>query len=301
VPTQWVYRQATQNAAGETSVELRHLVRAYEALRGCDVVHDHTVVGPAYASRFPGLPVVTTSHGPFDSDLIDIYRAIHDRVDIIAISHHQAGTADGVRIAAVIHHGVDLDQFPVGSGAGGYFAYVGRMTEGKGVREACLAARAAGVPLLLAAKMREHAEREYFEERVRPLLTDDIDYVGELTREETAALVGDAVALLNPIGWPEPFGLVMVEALACGTPVIAFPSGAAPEIVDDGVTGYLPPTLEEMTNRVHDAPRIDRDRCRAAVAERFSTTRMVAEHLALYERVQSGAGRTATLERATRS
>lgn len=285
VPTRWVYRQATQNAAGGSPIELRHLIHAYDALRDCDIVHDHTVVGPTYVERYRDLPVVTTNHGPFDSELLDIYRSIDDRVAIVAISHHQASTAGPVRIAAVIHHGVDPGEFPVGSGEGGYFAYVGRMTPGKGVREACVVARDAGVPLRIAAKMREPAEREYFEAEVRPLLNADVEYVGELTREDTAALVGNAAALLNPISWPEPFGLVMVEALACGTPVIAFPAGAAPEIVDDGVTGYLPRDTAEMAKRVREVQRIDRSACRAAVEQRFSTARMVEEHLALYEQV----------------
>jgi glycosyltransferase involved in cell wall biosynthesis len=287
VPKQWAYRRATQDINGTCAVELRHLIHAYDALRHCDVVHDHTVLGPAYAFRRPELPVVTTNHGPFDTELEDIYHEVAERVAIIAISHHQAGTADSVPIAAVIHHGVDPEAFAVGAGNGGYFAYVGRMTSGKGVREACVVAREAGVPLRIAAKMREPAEREYYEERVRPLLGGDIEYVGELQRAETNELVGGAAALLNPIHWPEPFGLVMVEALACGTPVIAFPAGAAPEIVTDGATGYLPTSVEEMVKRVHQVDRIDRRDCRAAVEGHFSTGRMVAEHIALYERVRA--------------
>jgi len=288
VPTKWVYRQATGDAAGSAPVEMRHLIHAYDALRDCDIVHDHTVIGPAYGRRFPDVAVVTTNHGPFNAELRDIYCSIDDRVAIIAISHHQASTAGDVAIAAVIHHGIDTASFPIGAGDGEYFAFVGRMNAGKGVKEACLVAQRAGVPLLIAAKMRESAEREYFDAEVRPLLTDDIEYVGELSRDETAALVGRAVGLLNPISWPEPFGLVMVEALACGTPVIAFPSGAAPEIVDDGVTGYLPTDIDEMAKRVDEIDRIDRSRCRAQVEARFSTARMVEEHIALYERVAAG-------------
>jgi glycosyltransferase involved in cell wall biosynthesis len=285
VPTKWVYRQATHDAAGSTSVELRHLIHAYDELRDCDVVHDHTVIGPTFVRCLPDLPVVTTNHGPFTTEARDIYGAIHDRVAIVAISRHQASTAGDVRIAAVIHHGIDPESFPIGTGDGGYFAFVGRMNAGKGVKEACLVAQRAGVPLLVAAKMREPQEREYFDAEVRPHLSDDIEYVGELTREETTTLVGRAAALINPITWPEPFGLVMVEALACGTPVIALPSGAAPEIVEDGVTGYLAQDLDEMTKRVNEIARIDRAACRARVEQQFSTGRMVEEHLALYERV----------------
>jgi glycosyltransferase involved in cell wall biosynthesis len=286
VPTKWVYLRAETDHLGLGIIEVRHLVHAYQAVRGFDIVHDHTVQGPLIG-RGGDYRIVTTNHGPFDDEMIDIYRAMADRVPIIAISHHQASTAEDVPIAAVIHHGLDPAAFPVGSGDGDYFLFLGRMTPDKGAREAALVARGAGVRLVIAAKMREPLEREYFQSQVRPLLGDGVEYVGEAAHEEKLELLGGATALINPISWPEPFGLVMVEAQACGTPVLAFPSGAAPEIVRDGVTGFLCRDLDHMTQRLGHVGELDRAACRAAVEGHFSTERMVSEHLALFEKLLS--------------
>ena len=284
VPKLWVYEQAQRELLGQVVVELRHLVRAYDALRDCDIVHDHTVAGPVYAMRYPELPVVMTAHGPFGGGLEDIYAAVADRVPLIAISHHQASTAH-TPARAVIHHGIDPDAFPVGTGQGGYYCYMGRMAPYKGAREAVLIAREAGVRLLLAAKMDEPAEHDYFHDEVEPLLGDGIDYLGEIGGQERLDLLGNAVALLNPISWDEPFGLVMVEAIACGTPVLAFPRGAAPEIVDDGVTGLLCHDVADAVRRLPELAGLSRAACRHRAETYFSTARMVDEHIALYSDV----------------
>jgi glycosyltransferase involved in cell wall biosynthesis len=268
---------------GNAVCELVHLVDAYEAASGYDIVHDHTVIGPFYANRHPHLPVVTTNHGPFDEE----FKALYGRCDgaaVVAISHHHASTAAGVAVRRVIHHGIDLQQLPVGAG-GDHLAFLGRMTPDKGVCEAIRIARDAGMPLRIGAKMREGPEREFFEAEVRPGLGGDIEYLGELGHSDKVALLGSARALLNPIQWPEPFGLVMVEALACGTPVLVHPRGAAPEIVDEGVTGHLPVDHDGMVARVADLEAIDRRACRAAVEERFSLDRMVDDHIDLFEDV----------------
>jgi glycosyltransferase involved in cell wall biosynthesis len=226
--------------------------------------------------------VVTTSHGPFDGEPRTIYRRYGKRLPVVAISEDQAARAPEVAVDRVIHHGIDPEKFPVGRGEGGFLLFLGRMTPDKGVREAVLAARAAGQRLVIAAKVREPAEQDYFTKQVQPLLTDETQFVGETTGAQKAALLGAASALLNPIQWAEPFGLVMIEALACGTPVLACPIGAASEIVQDGTTGFLcgePANLVEAIDRVGE---LDRDACRADVIERFSTERMVADHLQLY-------------------
>ena len=132
VERSWVFERAIGVGLGGAAAEIRHVVHAYAAAHEVDVVHDHTLIGPLYSERFPRLPVVTTNHGPFESDLIDLYRIVADRVPIIAISHHQASTAGDVPIAAVIHHGVDPAEFPVGDGTGGYALFLGRMNPGKG-------------------------------------------------------------------------------------------------------------------------------------------------------------------------
>jgi glycosyltransferase involved in cell wall biosynthesis len=283
VPTKWVLEQSEGIRIGMAVPELRHIMNAYEAVQGYDVVHDHTLFGPVYAQRFPDLKVVTTIHGPFNDELSDIYRRMSQEVPIIAISHDQRRHVPDIPIARVIHHGVDPGAFPVGDGDGGYFLFLGRMAPEKGAHRAVEAAWRAGARLLLAAKMREPWEFDYFETYVQPYLNEDIRYLGEVPHEEKVRLLGGARGLLNPIQWAEPFGLVMVEALACGTPVLAFPEGAAPEIVEDGKTGFLCRDVAEMAERIGQVDQIERSACRAAVEDYFCTTRMVAEHLDLFE------------------
>lgn len=286
VTRRWTYRAAQSSRLGEAVVELRHLVDAYDTLTDFDVIHDHTILGPVLAggTSARATPVVTTCHGPFDDDLLPIYRRVARRVPVIAISHHHASTASGVPIAAVIHHGVDPARFPVGRGDGDYVAFLGRMAPGKGVDVAARAAKAAGVPLKIAAKMREKAECDYFEHRVRPLLGPGVEYLGEIGGTEKLELLGAARALLNPIRWNEPFGMVMIESLACGTPVVATPRGSVPEIVDDATTGHVVSSEHGLTCALQRLDELDRAACRTAVETRFSAQRMVANHVELYQR-----------------
>jgi glycosyltransferase involved in cell wall biosynthesis len=288
VPKSWVYEEAQRDQLGQVVVELRHVIAAYDELLAYDIVHDHSVVGPMYAQRFPQLRAVTTAHGPFSGDMRDVYRAIGPAVPIIAISHHQASTAGSIPIAAVIHHGVDPEAFPVGAGDGGYYCWLGRMASYKGAREAVEIAQRAGVRLLIAGKTQHDNEIAYFHEQVEPLLGDGVEFIGEIGPDERASLLGGAIALLNPITWAEPFGLTMVEALACGTPVVSFARGAASEIVDDGITGLLCADADEMVRRLPEAARLDRGSCRKIVETHFSTARMVDEHLALYAELIAG-------------
>ena len=292
VPRASVLPAAIGVGKGGSATELRHVIHAYEAAIDAevDIVHDHTLAGPVYADRFAGLPVVTTNHGPFESELGDYYRAIASGTPIIAISHHQAASAVDIPLAGVIHHGVDPERFPAGRGDGGYAVFLGRMCPEKGIPAAIRAARRAGIPLRIAAKMSEPAELLYFERVVRPLLGGEIDYIGEVGGADKTALLGGAVCLLNPIDWPEPFGMVMVEALACGTPVVTTPMGAAPEIVTHGKTGFVCSGDDNLARAVAASARLDRNECRKEVTDRFSADRMVADHLALYDKVAANSG-----------
>ena len=277
---------------GRASVELEHPIGACELVKACDVVHDHTLAGPVYAACFPDLAVVATNHMPFTRTMTAIFGAAVPQVGLIAISHSQAASTD-LPIAGVVHHGVDLGDFPVGDGAGDYVAVLSRMTPEKGIHRAIAIARAAGVQLRIAAKMHELHEREYFDKFVRPHLGDDVVYLGELGPADKRKLLGGATALLNPIEWPEPFGMAMVEALACGTPVVGCPQGAAQEIVIDGVTGFLSDDDEELVAGVRGVHRIDRTVCRQRVADHFSAASMVAGHLKVYEQQRATATRRA--------
>ncbi len=285
VPSSFAYLAPQRDRMNQTVPELYHAMAAYENLAGFDVIHDHTVAGPVIARLMGEVPVVTTNHGPFTEELRRIYHSIDDRVEIVAVSHHQAAQAEGVRISRVIHHGLDLDTYQPGSGAGGHLLFLGRMAPDKGVHIAARVARAAGRRLLIAARMSEPLERRYFREQVEPLLGNDIIYLGEADQQTKNRLLAGASALVNPIQWDEPFGLVMIEALASATPVIAFPEGAAPEIVDDGVTGFLPGGEEEMVEAVNRLGTIERSSCRLSFEERFSAERMVGAYLDLYQSV----------------
>jgi glycosyltransferase involved in cell wall biosynthesis len=294
VERRWHYPRALGTNT-ELAAELAHVEHAYRELAGVDVIHDHTLTGPTRAELPPpGVPVVTTAHGPFTPELSDIYAAAAERVSVVAISQAQRRSAPEVPVAAVIHHGIDVDRFPLGRGDGGYVLFLGRMHPCKGAHRAIAAARAAGRPILLAAKMWEPAERSYFAEWVEPLLGRDAIYVGEVGGRDKLDLLAGAEALLNPIRWPEPFGLVMVEALACGTPVLAFPEGSAPEIVDDGRTGFLCADDDDMAAKMPLAAYVDRAACRIDVEARFSTERMVDDHVALYRELLGGATRPPT-------
>jgi len=285
VPRRWVLEKAEGARIGAAVPELRHVVHAYESVRDVDIVHDHTVFGPLYAQRFPRLPVVTTVHGPFNEELTDLYGIMAERVPVLCISHDQRAMAPTVPVARVIHHGVDASAFPVGAGDGGYCLFLGRMAPEKGAHRAIAACRKAGVPLLMAAKMREAAERAYFEAEVKPLLSSDIRYLGEVPHEDKLDLLARAMALVNPIRWHEPFGLVMLEALACGTPVLSFAEGAAPEIVEPGKTGFLCADESELAEAIGRVGELDRRDCRAAVEGYFSVERMVDEHLDFFGQV----------------
>lgn len=282
VETHWVLREAV-GTTGSLMDELAHVQAAYAELGDCDVIHDHTVLGPLWAiANGVRVPLATTAHGEFTPQLTELYRSIGQRCAVVAISRHQASTAPTVPVARVIHHGIDVENIPVGRGDGGYVVFLGRMHPNKGVHRAIRIARAAGKRLVIAAKMWEPAEHRYFAEQVEPLLGPDVSYLGQVGGRDKYELLGGAEALVNPIRWPEPFGLVMVEALAAGTPVLVFPEGAAPEIVDHRHTGFLCRDEADMGRRLAEVHTIDRAACRRTAETRFSTHRMVAGHVALY-------------------
>lgn len=268
---------------GRMSIELENAIAAYELVQEADVVHDHTLTGPMYSARFPKLPVVTTNHNPFTRPYNAIYGAVVPRVALVAISHSHAASTH-LPVDAVVHHGIDVEAYPIGRGDGGYVALLGRMVANKGVHRAIAVAKTVGMPLKIAAKMREPYEREYFEEFVEPHLGDDVIYLGEVDAEGKRELLASAAALLNPISWREPFGMVMLESLACGTPVVGCPQGAAPEIIEHGVTGFLGDPDAELINGLMSLDQIDRRVCREQARQRFSVERMVEAYLRVYER-----------------
>lgn len=271
---------ASAGRIGNKDDELRHAAQAYAVFEDLqlDIVHDHTLAGPVYERRPAGVPVVTTAHGPFTAEMLRHFLSLPSDVGVVAISRHQASTAGPVDIARVIHHGIDASHIVPGGGTGGYLAFLGRMARDKGVREAIEVARLTGMRLLIAAKMREADEREYFHDAIEPLLDARIEYVGELGTEDKFDLLRSAVAMVNPLRWPEPFGMVMIEAMAVGTPIIATPQGSVPELVEDGASGFLRTTVAGLVAAVPLLDGIDRARVRSHVIEHFSKEQMALSY-----------------------
>ena len=272
---------------GFTVPEAQHVLAAYEAFDDVDVIHDHTVLGPAIAAghKHPDIPVVFTNHNLVTPQTRPLLHAAAAAGSLVAISHDQYSRDPDIEVSAVIHHGIDVDRYPLGPGRGGYALFLGRMNPDKGPERAIRIARAAGMPLKMVVKMWEPGEKAFFRDVVEPLLGPDIELYLHSTHEQNVELLRHAEALINPINWHEPFGLVMPEALSCGTPVLAFARGAAPEIIQHGVTGWLgadETDLAKALTRVHD---FDRATCRQLVETRFTLQRMARDHERLYRRL----------------
>ena len=286
VPRQWLFSSPAEPMEDQF-LEAAHVLAAYEALADADIIHDHTVLGPLLAGRrgLAQAPVVTTLHGRFSPRIRRTLAEIAAHASIVAISRSHARSFGGIPVAGIVYHGIDLDVYTPGPGTGGYLLFVGRMSADKGVHHAVRVAHQAGRRLIIAAKAREPAEHEYFDQKVRPLLGPGDAWPAEQPLAARVDLMRHADALVNPITWPEPFGLVMAEALATGTPVLAFGNGAAPEIIDHGRTGYLCQDEDEMTAAVGRLPEIDRVQCRAVAERRFSLARMAADYERLYRAI----------------
>lgn len=286
VPRDFLY-PTCRTPLGTSVEEAAHVLAAYDALDDVDIVHDHTTLGPLLAGARGARVrrIITTQHGAFTPENRRILRESARNGVIVAISHSQARSAGEVPITAVIHHGIDLDIYRSGPGGGGYLLFLGRMSPDKGVHRAVRVAHRAGRRLIIASKMREAAEREYFTSVVRPHLGADDELLAEPGLARRLRLLRHADALINPIDWPEPFGLVMAEALASGTPVLASPQGAAPEIVEHGRTGFLCASEDEMVRAVTRVADINRRACRCAAERRFSLQRMALDYVRLYRRI----------------
>jgi glycosyltransferase involved in cell wall biosynthesis len=248
-----------------------------------DVIHTHTDFFALPYARHSPTPVLTTLHGRLDIPHVADTLRLFQAAQLVAISDSQRSQAPHANWAGTVHHGLPLDDYRFDAAGGEGLLFLGRMTPEKAPHAAIEIAVDAGVPLILAGRV-EPANQRYFEREVKPRLAHSlVRYVGEVSDAEKHALLGRARALLFPIDWPEPFGLVMIEAMACGTPVIARPKGAAPEVVTDGVTGMLADTRLELVAAVQAVQRIDRAACRRHVETRFSVAAMTARYEAIYD------------------
>jgi glycosyltransferase involved in cell wall biosynthesis len=257
-----------------------------------DVLHDHCGYTPLAMAQRVSLPLVHTVHGPFDDDSSPFYAHHGPKGDIVCISHSQAGFApEGLPVTGVVHNPIDVDAWPVGLHKQDYLLWLGRFVPEKGPQRAIRVAQMSGRPLILAGTVQRGYER-FFSTQIEPEVDGDrIRFVGEVGGARKQQIFADAFAFLMPIRWPEPFGMVMVESLAAGTPVLAFDQGAAPEIVEHGRSGFLVQDEVEMAAVVDKAGEIDPLACRRS-AERFSPDRVAARYEAMYEiAVTAGRGR----------
>jgi glycosyltransferase involved in cell wall biosynthesis len=278
---------------GSSWIDLRHALSCYVRAEAFDLVNDHSGPNGAALGGLVPTPVVHTVHGPLDEISRENYRAIAKlapRVGLISISLNQRRPARELPWIANCPNALDLDAYPFHAHRGEYLLYLGRLSPDKGAHRAIEVARQAGLPIKLAGKKREHAEQAYFDEMVAPLLGDDAVYLGETSHASKVALLQNARATLFPIEWEEPFGLVMIESMACGTPVIATRWGAVPEVVEHGRSGIIVDDYREMGAAIADADRLEPADCRRSVEERFSPERMVAAYVDAYRTVLRGAG-----------
>jgi glycosyltransferase involved in cell wall biosynthesis len=265
--------------------ESLHIANAFEHAARFDLIHNHYDFLPLTYSGLVPTPVLTTIHG-FSSDRIKaVYRHYDRRASYVAIS--DADRDPALHYLATVYHGIDLAEFTPTDRPGRGLVFLGRIHPDKGVAEAIKVARAVDLPLVIAGIVHDRA---YFEREVAPALDGErIRYVGSLGSRDRDALLGSALALLHLVRFAEPFGLSMVEAMACGTPVIGFRRGSVPEVIDEGVTGFVVEDVAGAVDAVRRAAALDRRKVRAQVAQRFSRDRMVDDYVHIYERVAASA------------
>jgi glycosyltransferase involved in cell wall biosynthesis len=248
-----------------------------------DIIHFHVDYLHFPLSRISGLAHVSTLHGRLDSpDLIPLFQKYRN-MPLISISLNQRRPLGWVNWVGNVYHGLPEDLLPIGSGDGGYLAFLGRISPEKRVDRAIEIAKQLNMHLKIAAKI-DGADRAYYENEVKPLLdTPNVEFVGEINEQQKAEFLGNAYAYLFPIDWPEPFGLTMIESMACGTPTIAFKCGSVPEVLTDGVSGFIVDSMDEAADAVRRVATFDRLACRAEFVKRFSAPIMAKEYVKLYE------------------
>jgi len=253
-----------------------------------DVIHSHIdALAMPFARRSP-VPVISTLHGRLDlEDLVPLYREYAEQW-VVSISDSQRDPLPDARWAATVHHGLPRDLYAFHPDDQGYLAFIGRVSPEKRVDRAIEIAIRAERPLRIAAKV-DKVDVEYFRETIQPMLNHPlVSWIGEVNDAEKDEFLGNAAAMLFPIDWPEPFGLTMIEALACGTPVIAWQHGSVAEVLEHGVTGFLCDDVGAAVRAVHRLGRLSRKTCREAFDRRFTVERMVADYVTVYESVLAG-------------
>ena len=248
-----------------------------------DVIHFHIAQFHFPSARRLTVPHVTTLHGRLDiPQFAPLYREFRD-IPVVSISDAQRAPIPEARWIGTVHHGLPSDLLKFRSEPEGYLAFIGRVSPEKRVDRAIAIASACGLPLRIAAKV-DPADREYFEREIRHLFDNPlVEFIGEIGEAQKADFLGGARALLFPIDWPEPFGLVMIEALSCGTPVVAFRGGSVTEVIDHGITGFIVDSMADAIDATRRVHLLSRERCRRTFERRFTATRMAADYVKVYE------------------
>jgi glycosyltransferase involved in cell wall biosynthesis len=277
------YADPPSSRLGEALPEVLHSAAVAAALADLDVdlVHDHTLAGPLQA-RGRQIPTVVTMHGPVAGEAGEYYRLLGDSVDLVAISRAQRRAAPDLSWLGTVHNAVDVGSFPFRADKEEELLFLGRLHPDKGAHLAIDAARKVGLPIVVAGKCTEPIERAYFRTEIEPRLGADVTIFGTADATEKRDLLSRAAALIFPILWDEPFGMVMIEAMACGTPVVALRRGSVPEVVLEGVSGVTRNDPAELPDAILAARELDPADCRQHVRSRFDAETMVAGYEALY-------------------
>lgn len=264
--------------------ECLHISEIFERADEFDIIHNHFDFLPLTYSGLVETPVVTTIHGFSSPSIVPVYKKYNDRGHYVAIS--ESDKSPELDYIATIHHGIDVTQFPFSGVEGEYLLFFGRIHPHKGVYEAIQVAQRIGMKLVIAGIIQD---QEYFAARVEPYVDGTtVEYIGSVGPDQRAEVLGGALALLHLINFDEPFGLSLVESMACGTPVVAFNRGSMPEIIRDGETGYIVEDIEDAINAVASISSINRSTCRADVKKRFSNTRMARDYVHVYDTILNG-------------
>ncbi|WP_067169326.1 glycosyltransferase family 4 protein [Microtetraspora niveoalba] len=285
------YEQPPSQRIGDPMPEVLHAAKVERMLEDLvvDVVHDHSLAGPLGAGS-RSAPTVVTCHGTVTGEMGDYYRALDTSVALVAISSAQRARDPRLDWAGRVHNAVNVATFPFRDLKEDWVLWLGRFNPDKGAHLAIEAARAVGRRIVLAGKRSEEIEHSYFEAYVKPRLGQGVQYVGEADADLKRELLSKARCLLFPLQWEEPFGMTMIEAMACGTPVVALSRGSVPEIVVDGVTGFVRGALAELPAAIEAAERLDPAVCRAHVARHFDVPVMARGYERVYHRVVRARG-----------
>lgn len=279
------YGRAQGSRIGQSFPEVLHAAAAARSLDelDIDVVHENSLAGPLLAFN-RSIPTVVTAHGPVDGEIGEYYRLLSTHVSMVAISNAQRRMAPDLSWVETIYNAIDVDDYPFRTDKEDFVLWLGRTNPDKGAHLAIDIARDVGERIVLAGKCTEPEERRYFEEEIAPRLGPGVEWTGEADVARKKVLLSRTKCLLFPLQWPEPFGIVMAEAMACGTPVVALNEGSVPEVVEDGSTGFVCDEIEAMPDALKHTSEIDPRACRERVEGLFNTAVMVSEYESVFAR-----------------